>query len=76
MKINKINCLIITKTKLQTASVKMIYKNNKNLTTWWWSCNDDHHFATGVGIIMDNEYTKYIIKKNIIDGRALKLMLL
>ncbi|CAB5181873.1 unnamed protein product [Rhizophagus irregularis] len=34
MKINKISCLIVTETKLQTASAKMIYKDYKDITTW------------------------------------------
>ncbi|CAB4406685.1 unnamed protein product [Rhizophagus irregularis] len=75
MKINKISCLIVTETKLQTASAKMIYKNNKDITTWW-SCDDDNHFSTGVRILMNNDYAKYVIKKDIIEGRALKLTLL
>ncbi|PKY58859.1 DNase I-like protein [Rhizophagus irregularis] len=75
MKINKIGCLIVTETKLQTTSAKMIYKDNKDITTWW-SCDDDNHFSTGVGIIMDNNYAKFVIKKDIIEGRALKLTLL
>ncbi|CAB4429734.1 unnamed protein product [Rhizophagus irregularis] len=75
MKINKISCLIVTETKLQTTSAKMIYKNNKDITTWW-SCDDDNHFSTGVGILMNNDYAKYVIKKDIIEGRALKLTLL
>ncbi|PKK60268.1 hypothetical protein RhiirC2_793567 [Rhizophagus irregularis] len=75
MKINKISCLIITETKLQTASAKMIYKDYKDITTWW-SCDDDNHFSTGVRIIMNNDYAKYVIKKDIIEGRALKLTLL
>ena len=33
MKINKINCLIITETKLQTASAEILYKNNNEITT-------------------------------------------
>ena len=49
MKINKINCLIMTETKLQTTSANTIYKNNEEIVTWW-SCNDDNHFSTGVGI--------------------------
>src|SRR4051794_19045016 len=75
MQINKINCLIVTETKLQTASANIIYKNNENITTWW-SCDDDNHFSTGVGIIMDKKYAKYVIKKEVIEGRALRLMLL
>ncbi|PKC57280.1 hypothetical protein RhiirA1_472714 [Rhizophagus irregularis] len=75
MKINKISCLIVTETKLQTASAKMIYKEYKDIMTWW-SCDDDNHFSTGVGIIMNNDYAKYIIKKDITEGRALKLTLL
>ena len=75
MKINKIGCLIVTETKLQTTSAKMIYKDNKDITTWW-SCDNDNHFSTGVGIIMDNNYAKFVIKKDIIEGRALKLTLL
>ncbi|EXX65109.1 hypothetical protein RirG_136390 [Rhizophagus irregularis DAOM 197198w] len=72
MKINKISCLIVTETKLQTASAKMIYKDFKDITTWW-SCDDDNHFLTGVRIIMNNDYAKYVIKKDIIEGQALKL---
>ncbi|EXX64167.1 hypothetical protein RirG_145400 [Rhizophagus irregularis DAOM 197198w] len=75
MKINKISCLIVTETKLQTASAKMIYKDYKDITTWW-SCDDNNHFSTGVRIIMNNDYAKYVIKKDIIKGRALKLTLL
>ncbi|PKK72096.1 hypothetical protein RhiirC2_777581 [Rhizophagus irregularis] len=75
MKINKISCIIVTETKLQTASAKMIYKEYKDIMTWW-SCDDDNHFLTGVRIIMNNNYAKYIIKKDIIEGQALKLMLL
>ena len=33
MKINKINCLIVTETKLQTASAEILYKNNNEITT-------------------------------------------
>lgn len=33
MKINKINCLIMTETKLQTTSAKIIYKNNEEIVT-------------------------------------------
>ncbi|PKK62345.1 hypothetical protein RhiirC2_790499 [Rhizophagus irregularis] len=62
IKINKISCIIVTETKLQTASVKMIYKEYKDIMTWW-SCDDDNHFLTGVGIIMNNNYAKYVIKK-------------
>ncbi|GBC43778.2 RNA-directed DNA polymerase from mobile element jockey-like [Rhizophagus irregularis DAOM 181602=DAOM 197198] len=75
MKINKISCLIVTETKLQTASAKMIYKDYKDITTWW-SCDDDNHFLTGVRIIMNNDYAKYVIKKDIIENQALKLTLL
>ncbi|EXX58420.1 hypothetical protein RirG_198180 [Rhizophagus irregularis DAOM 197198w] len=75
MKINKISCLIVTETKLQTASAKMIYKDYKDITTWW-SYDADNHFSTGVRIIMNNDYAKYVIKKNIIEGQALKLTLL
>ncbi|EXX72167.1 hypothetical protein RirG_071910 [Rhizophagus irregularis DAOM 197198w] len=75
MKINKISCLIITETKLQTASAKMIYKDYKDITTWWL-CDSDNYFSTEVGIIMNNDYAKYVIKKDIIEGRALKLTLL
>ncbi|PKY48161.1 hypothetical protein RhiirA4_421951 [Rhizophagus irregularis] len=53
----------------------MSYKNNKDITTWW-SYDDDNHFSTGVRIIMDNNYAKFVIKKDIIEGRALKLTLL
>ncbi|EXX51840.1 hypothetical protein RirG_258190 [Rhizophagus irregularis DAOM 197198w] len=75
MKINKISCLIVTETKLQTASAKIIYKEYKDITTLW-SCDDDNYFSSGVGIIMNNDYAKYVIKKDIIEGRALKLTLL
>ncbi|EXX56631.1 hypothetical protein RirG_214420 [Rhizophagus irregularis DAOM 197198w] len=71
MKINKISCLIVTETKLQTASAKMIYKDYKDITTWW-SCDDDNHFSTGVGIIMNNDYAKYVIKKDIIEDEILE----
>ncbi|PKC54570.1 hypothetical protein RhiirA1_477080 [Rhizophagus irregularis] len=53
----------------------MIYKDYKDITTWW-SYDADNHFSTGVRIIMNNDYAKYVIKKNIIEGQALKLTLL
>ncbi|PKK58815.1 hypothetical protein RhiirC2_795729 [Rhizophagus irregularis] len=71
MKINKINILTLTETKLKTNSVNILYKKddvnscanilykNDDVNSWW-ECDDNNHFSNGVGIIMDNTIAKHV----------------
>ena len=72
MKINKINIICVTETKLRNSSVEHLYRNEKDYKSWW-SCDDTNSFSTGVGIIMDNNYAKYVQKREIFKGRLLHL---
>ncbi|CAB5154977.1 unnamed protein product [Rhizophagus irregularis] len=58
MKINKINILTLTETKLKTNSANILYK--KDDVHSWWECDDNNHFSNGVGIIMDNTIAKHV----------------
>ncbi|PKK70287.1 hypothetical protein RhiirC2_712018 [Rhizophagus irregularis] len=62
----------VTETKLQNSSVEHIYRNEKDYKSWW-ACNDDNYYSTGVGIIMENNYAKYVQTQDDFKGRLLHL---
>lgn len=72
MKINEINIMGITETKLQNSSVEYIYRDDKDFKSWW-ACNDDNYYSAGVGIIMENKYAKHVQTHHEFKGRLLHL---
>ena len=51
MKINKINILGVTETKLKNSSAENLYRNEKEYISWW-ACDDENYYSAGVGIII------------------------
>ncbi|PKK59507.1 DNase I-like protein [Rhizophagus irregularis] len=72
MKINKINILGVTETKLKNSIVENLYQNEKEYTSWW-TCDDDNYYSTGVGIIMEKAYAKHVQTKDLFKGRLIHL---
>ncbi|CAB4443904.1 unnamed protein product [Rhizophagus irregularis] len=72
MKINKINILGVTETKLKNSIVENLYQNEKEYTSWW-TCDDDNYYSAGVGIIMEKAYAKHVQTKDLFKGRLIHL---
>jgi exonuclease III/ribonuclease HI len=72
MKINNINILGLSETKLQDKKAKCIYKNNKHYKAFF-NNNSNNINGSGVGIIIDNNYSRYIQNKGGFKGRVIYL---
>ncbi|CAB5198552.1 unnamed protein product [Rhizophagus irregularis] len=72
MKINKINILGVTETKLKNSSVENLYQNEKEYNSWW-AYDDENYYSAGVGIIMEKAYAKHVQTKDLFKGRLIHL---
>src|SRR5688572_29388846 len=72
MRINNINILGLSETKLQDRKAKFIYKNNKYYKAYF--DNDSNNInGSGVGLIVDNNYARYVQCKGSYKGRVIYL---
>src|SRR3984957_18104309 len=64
----------LSETKLKTRTAKLLYRNDLSYTSWW-GCDNDHLDATGVGLIIYNNISKYVQKVKHYKGRVIHAIL-
>jgi exonuclease III len=64
MKIQSINIMGLSETRLTSNTADLLYRNEKSYRAWW-NCDSDQERSrnfTGVGLLLDSTYAKYVQK--------------
>ena len=67
---NKIDFFGLSETKLSSKSAELLWKRDPTYTSWW-NCNVESPWSAGVGLVVKNEYAKFVQEVNGYKGRVI-----